>query len=163
MTTRTFVGVGAVGVVVLLALAPGQRDNIVIAQGSRAVPVFEVDALFPQMPPGMVLGGVGGVAADSHGNVWAFHRPHTLEEGNAHENGYGPAPPVVMFNDRGAYVRGWGGPSPDECIRVDQPRRTLLQVRSVCRPAPKRDERTAMDVREAASTAFMSTTRTTSG
>jgi len=28
----------------------------------------------------------------SHGNVWVFHRPYTLEEGNATENGYVPAP-----------------------------------------------------------------------
>ena len=58
-----------------------------------------------------MLGGVGGATADSHGNVWVFHRPHTLEEGNAHDNGYKPAPPVVAFDEKGAYIRGWGGPS----------------------------------------------------
>ena len=112
MTTQTLIGVAAAGIFVLLAPGPGQPDNVVAAQGSRAVPVFEVDASFPRMPAGMVLGGVGGTVADSHGNVWVFHRPHTLEEGNAHENGYAPAPPVVMFDEKGAYVRGWGGPSP---------------------------------------------------
>src|SRR5262245_40368118 len=112
MTTRTLIGVTVGGIFVLLAPGPGQRDSLAVAQGSRAVPVFEVDASFPRMPTGMVLGGVGGAAADSHGSVWVFHRPHTLDEGNAHEYGYGPAPPVVMFDEKGTYVRGWGGPSP---------------------------------------------------
>ena len=63
------------------------------------------------MPDHTVLGGVGGVAADSHGNVWVIHRPHTLEEGNALENGYKPAPPVLEFDETGKYIQGWGGPS----------------------------------------------------
>ena len=74
------------------------------------VPVFEVDSRFPIMPDHMLLGGVGGVAADSHGNVWVFQRPHTLEEGNATENGYGPAPPVLEFSPTGRFINGWGGP-----------------------------------------------------
>ena len=74
------------------------------------MPVFEVDPHFPTMPDHMLLGGVGGVAADSHGNVWVFQRPHTLEEGNATQNGYGPAPPVLEFTAQGRYIKGWGGP-----------------------------------------------------
>jgi DNA-binding beta-propeller fold protein YncE len=42
-----------------------------------------------------------------------IHRPHTLEEGNATENGYVPAPPVVEFAPDGKYIQGWGGPSKD--------------------------------------------------
>ena len=64
----------------------------------KVVPVFAVDARFPTMPDHMLMGGVGGVTADSHGNVWVFQRPHTLEEGNAMENGYVPAPPVLEFS-----------------------------------------------------------------
>ena len=75
------------------------------------VPVFEVDWHFPTMPDHMLMGGVGGVATDSHGNVWAFQRPHTLEEGNAMENGYIPAPPVLEFSPMGRFIRGWGGPA----------------------------------------------------
>jgi NHL repeat len=78
--------------------------------GAAAVPVFEVDSHFPTMPDHMLLGGVGGATADSHGNVWVFHRPHTLEEGNATENGYIPAPPVLEFSPTGRYIQGWGGP-----------------------------------------------------
>src|SRR5262245_56671880 len=85
------------------------------AQGGQAtpqqLPVFEVDAKFPTMGDHLLLGGVGGATADSHGNVWVMHRPLTLEEGNATENGYKPAPPVVEFAPDGKYIQGWGGPS----------------------------------------------------
>jgi DNA-binding beta-propeller fold protein YncE len=78
--------------------------------GAVVLPIFEVDPNFPTMPDRMLLGGVSGATADSHGNVWVFQRPHTLEEGNATENGYGPAPPVLEFSAAGRYIRGWGGP-----------------------------------------------------
>ena len=67
---------------------------------AHPVPVFEVDPGIPTMPDHTLLGGVGGVAADKHGNVWVFQRPHTLEEGNATENGYVPAPPVSPDSPR---------------------------------------------------------------
>jgi DNA-binding beta-propeller fold protein YncE len=80
------------------------------ADAKTVLPVFEVDPNFPTMPDHMLMGGVGGATADSHGNVWVFQRPHTLEEGNATENGYGPAPPVLEFSATGRYIQGWGGP-----------------------------------------------------
>jgi DNA-binding beta-propeller fold protein YncE len=112
MTRHSLTSAGALGVALALTLGQGRPDEVLIAQGAeRVLPVFEVDPSFPKTPEGLVLGGVGGSAADAHGNVWVFHRPHTLEEGNAHDNGYRPAPPVVMFDAKGNYVRGWGGPS----------------------------------------------------
>lgn len=112
MTRRILTGAGALGVALAATLGHARSDGSVFAQeAGRVLPIFGVDPFFPKMPDGVVLGGVGGNAADSHGNVWVFHRPHTLEEGNAHENGYKPAPPVVMFDAKGNYVRGWGGPS----------------------------------------------------
>ena len=101
--TRAALAAAAVGVL----LIPAQSGN----SAQPVLPVFEVDSHFPEMPDGMLLGGVGGATADSHGNVWVFHRPHTLEEGNATENGYKPAPPVVEFSPTGKYLQGWGGPS----------------------------------------------------
>ena len=112
MTSRILTSAGAVGVALALAFGQGRSEGTLVAQGQgRVLPVFEVDPHFPKMPDGLVLGGVGGSAADSRGNVWVFHRPHTLEEGNAHENGFKPAPPVVVFDEKGSFVRGWGGPS----------------------------------------------------
>jgi len=96
--------VGLIGGLAKVAVAQNEKPGAV-------VPMFEVDSHFPAMPDHMLLGGVGGATADSHGNVWVFHRPHTLEEGNATENGYMPAPPVLEFSASGKYVQGWGGPS----------------------------------------------------
>lgn len=94
-----------------LAAVLGGFESAAQSQKSVAVPIFEVDYKFPTLPDKMLLGGVGGATADSHGNVWVFHRPHTLEEGNATENGWRPAPPVVEFSPEGKYLQGWGGPS----------------------------------------------------
>jgi 6-phosphogluconolactonase (cycloisomerase 2 family) len=102
---------------VALALVAGclggfARTTAAQEQKARAVlPIFEVDSHFPTMQDHMLLGGVGGATADSQGNVWVFHRPHTLEEGNATENGYVPAPPVLQFSPTGRYIQGWGGPA----------------------------------------------------
>jgi len=71
--------------VALLIILGGPRPDVrVIAQAGKPdtkviLPVFEVDSKFPTMPDHMLLGGVGGATADSHGNVWVFHRPHTIE------------------------------------------------------------------------------------
>ena len=110
MEKPVLMGVGLVSVGFMVVLGALSETTIAQAQ-KRVLPVFEVDTHFPTMPDGMVLGGVGGVNADSHGNVWVFHRPHTLEEGNALENGYKPGPPVLEFDSTGKYIQGWGGPS----------------------------------------------------
>src|SRR5262245_5899055 len=105
---------GAALMVVALAAGLGGPERIAVAQDQRAgpaLPVFEVDPNFPVLPEKMLLGGVGGATADSHGNIWVFHRPHTLEEDNATFNGYVPAPPVVQFSPTGKYLQGWGGPA----------------------------------------------------
>jgi hypothetical protein len=111
-------GVALVCLAMLISLAGRRADQRAAAQEQKSgsnvvVPIFEVDSHFPTMPERMLLGGVGGATADSHGNVWVFHRPHTLEEGNATENGYVPGPPVMEFSETGKYIQGWGGPAHD--------------------------------------------------
>ena len=96
--------------VVLTANRP--LSLVTAAQSQRPLPTFEVDSKFPQIPEKMMIGGVGGVATDSSGNVWAIHRPHTLPESNAMLNGYTPAPPVIQWDRNGKYLKGWGGYSP---------------------------------------------------
>jgi DNA-binding beta-propeller fold protein YncE len=117
---RRHVLTGAVSVAVAAGAFLGGADfaRIAVAQdqksgGNPVLPIFEVDPHFPTMPDHKLLGGVGGATADSRGNVWVFHRPHTLEEGNATENGYVPAPPVLQFSATGQYILGWGGPTKD--------------------------------------------------
>ena len=116
MTRNVFAGAVVATVAVVALLGGGAFEQPAAAQDQKpgagpVLPVFEVDPNFPTMPDHMLLGGVGGATADSHGNVWVFHRPHTLEEGNATENGYIPAPPVVAFSATGRYLQGWGGPA----------------------------------------------------
>src|SRR3989441_10478094 len=99
MRKQVFTG-ASFAAVTLVAFLGGLR--FAIAQGAKPVlPVFEVDSKFPTMPEHMLLGGVGGATAGSHGNVWGFYRPHTLEEGNATENGYKTAPPLFAFSADG--------------------------------------------------------------
>src|SRR5437762_6229812 len=109
---------GATLAAVALAIFLGglNFEQTAVAQGQQpaakpVLPIFEVDSHFPIMPAHMLLGGVGGAIADSHGNIWVFHRPHTLEEDNATLNGYVPAPPILQFSASGRYIQGWGGPA----------------------------------------------------
>ena len=108
---RTQVFTRSLFVAFILAALLGVIPTAVTQSAKPVLPVFEVDPKFPTMPDRMLLGGVGGATADSHGNVWVFHRPHTLEEGNATENGYVPAPPVIEFSAAGKYIQAWGGPT----------------------------------------------------
>jgi NHL repeat-containing protein len=111
MKSHIFIGVASVGIALMVMLG-GMFEKTAIAQGQEWVlPIFVVDANFPTMPEHMEMGGVGGVNADSHGNVWVFQRPHTIEDGNSMDNGYKPAPPVLEFDEKGNYIQGWGGPS----------------------------------------------------
>ena len=113
---RKYILPGATLAAVALAAFLGglKFERTAVAQGPQSaakpvLPIFEVDSHFPIMPARMLLGGVGGATADSHGNIWVFHRPHTLEEDNATLNGYVPAPPVLQFSASGRYIQGWGG------------------------------------------------------
>ena len=45
------------------------------------VPMFEPDPLWAQaLPNKWATGAVGGIAVDSHDNVWVFQRPATIPE-----------------------------------------------------------------------------------
>ena len=60
------------------------------------MPAFEPDPLWAQaLPNKWVTGQVGGVAVDSHDNVWVFHRPATIPEG---ERGASLKPPLRQSN-----------------------------------------------------------------
>ena len=74
--------------------------------GQTGVPRFDVDASFPQLPAGKVLGDVSSVAVDSQDHIWMIHRPRTV----AAEQRANAAPPVLEFDSSGKYIAGWGGP-----------------------------------------------------
>jgi hypothetical protein len=90
-----------VGIAVLL-LAVGAA-----AQGSRQVPMFQVDPTFFKIPSRWILGQGSAVAVDSHDNVWIFHRPRYIPADQRAQ----AAPPVLEFDSSGKFLQGWGGPA----------------------------------------------------
>jgi DNA-binding beta-propeller fold protein YncE len=90
-----------------------------LAQARRAdVPRFEPDPLWSQaLPNKWVTGMVGGTAVDSHDNVWVFHRPATIPDGEKAASLSPPqaeccipAPAVLEFAPDGRFLQAWGGP-----------------------------------------------------
>ena len=75
------------------------------AQG-RSLPIFEVDATWPTVPAEMKLGAPSSIAIDAQDNVWVLHRPLTLPP----EQAAMAAPPVVVFDTAGNFIKAWGGP-----------------------------------------------------
>jgi hypothetical protein len=73
---------------------------------ARSLPVFEVDAAWPKVPAKWKLGDASSIAVDGQDNVWVLHRPRTLEPEEAAQ----AAPPIVVFDGAGNFVKGWGGP-----------------------------------------------------
>jgi len=70
------------------------------------VPTFAVDASWPTLPNNWVLGQVSSVTVDSRDHIWVLQRPRTVPE----EQQNRAAPPVLVFDDAGNFVRAWGGP-----------------------------------------------------
>src|SRR5271165_6216724 len=100
----------AILVTLLLATAIEQKwlapaPLSVQAAGGRAIPVFEVDRAWPKVPSKWKLGDASSVAIDTQDNVWVLHRPRTLKP----EQASMAAPPVIVFDTAGNYVRAWGG------------------------------------------------------
>src|ERR1700731_2394244 len=72
---------------------------------SRSLPIFEVDRAWPIVPPQLKLGDASSVAIDAQDNVWVLHRPRTLKP----EQAAMAAPPVMVFDGAGNYIKAWGG------------------------------------------------------
>src|SRR6188508_3255027 len=109
------------------------------APAGTSAPSFVVDASWPKpLPNEWRIGQVGGIAVDSHDNVWVYHRPRTLDASSAgamprvatndqgvpisalgHARPYAdrttgccvPAPSVLKFDRDGNLLAAWGGPS----------------------------------------------------
>src|SRR5437867_1200040 len=108
-------GAGTI-VAMVVAMIVGPHEA---AQGSRPqVPLFEPDPLWSEVLPNKwVSGQVGGVAVDSHDNVWVFHRPATIPDGEKAASLVPPqseccipAPPLLEFDTNGKFLQAWGGP-----------------------------------------------------
>jgi len=119
MTTKMWAGGVSVALVVAIGGAAALFEKSASAQGSRPqVPRFEPDPLWSQtLPNKWVTGQVGGVAVDSHDNVWVFHREATIPDGEKAASLTPPqaeccipAPAVLEFAPNGTFLQAWGGP-----------------------------------------------------
>ena len=94
--------------VIASALAPWLLTTTAAAQGqtqARSMPVFEVDTAWPKQRPQGKLGDASSFAIDAQDNVWLLHRPRTLKGDDLAK----AAPPVVVFDAAGNFIKGWGG------------------------------------------------------
>lgn len=95
--------------VLLLVLSAGptslaQPVGALQAFPAVAVPVFQVDPNWLQMPNDWVLGEVTAVAVGRQDTIWVLHRYRTVKPE------FKPAPPVLQFDGSGKFIRAWGGP-----------------------------------------------------
>src|SRR3984885_12627535 len=117
MTRQMWMATIALPVVVSLGVALVGRSAAAQA-GRQKIPVFQPDPLWSQaLPNKWVTGQVGGVAVDSHDNVWVFHRPATIPDGEKAASLTPPqaeccipAPAVLQFAPSGKFLQAWGGP-----------------------------------------------------
>ncbi len=119
MTTRKWVAGAALALTVAGGSAMAIVDGTLTAQGSRPqVPLFEPDPLWSEaLPNKWVTGAVGGVAVDTHDNVWVFHREASIPDGEKAASLNPPqaeccipAPAVLQFSPAGKLLQAWGGP-----------------------------------------------------
>ena len=98
----------------LLFLAtPGTKESrstaVFPAQNTRPerrrLPIFEVDRAWPKVPAKWRLGDASSIAIDAQDHVWVLHRPRTLKP----EESANAAPPVIVFDTAGNYIKAWGG------------------------------------------------------
>jgi Beta-propeller repeat len=75
------------------------------AQTPRPLPRFEVEQGWPKVPPQFRVGDVSSFAVNAQDQVFLLHRPRTLKPDQAAM----AAPPVMVFDAAGNYVKGWGG------------------------------------------------------
>jgi len=114
----------------LAALAAGERAFERAAAAQRRAPAFTVDPRWPKMPKQWILGQVSGLDVDARDHVWIIQRPWSVADDEKAPNADAPcchpAPPVMEFDADGNYIQGWGGegagyewPADEHTIHVD--------------------------------------------
>jgi DNA-binding beta-propeller fold protein YncE len=101
--SRAMLTVSVVAATVASALFATQA----VAQ-NRPVPTFTRDAAWPKVPSQWKLGDVSSIAVNAQGNAFVLHRPRTLKP----EDMAKKAPPVLIFDPDGNFVKAWGGDGP---------------------------------------------------
>ena len=95
---------------------PGQVEAHIQQFTDRPIPRFVVDAGWPEMPDGQMIGQVPGLAVDGEDNVWILQRPNSLGFSDTGLDQDPPiavccraAPHVMKFAQDGALLSSWGG------------------------------------------------------
>ena len=73
---------------------------------SRSLPIYEIEPAWPKIQPQRKMGDASSVADDAHARIWLLNRPRTLLKP---EQKAMAAPPVIVFDGAGNYVKSWGG------------------------------------------------------
>src|SRR5262245_60361913 len=76
-----------------------------VSAQTRSLPRFELEAGWPKVPPQFRVGDVSSFAVNAQDDVFLLHRPRTLKPDQAAM----AAPPVMVFDASGNYLRSWGG------------------------------------------------------
>ena len=119
--TRTQISLAILAVVVSTAGADSRAGSSQAA--ARSLPMFEVDRSWPAVPEKWKLGDPSSFAVDAQDRVWLLHRPRTLVKP---EDAAKAAPPVMVFDAAGAFIKAWGGagagyewPEREHAIHID--------------------------------------------
>ena len=75
---------------------------------ARSVPTFARDANWPQVPSQWKVGDVSSIAINAEGHSFVLSRPRTLKP----EDKSRAAPPVMVFDQDGKFIKSWGGDGP---------------------------------------------------
>jgi DNA-binding beta-propeller fold protein YncE len=103
MLLHTVPLVAAVATAAVCLVAADARAQ---SQQARSIPIFAVEGSWPKVPPQWKLGDASSVAVDAQDNVYVLHRPRTLKP----EDSAKVAPPVIVFDAAGNFLKSWGGP-----------------------------------------------------
>ena len=101
----------------LLALATGCAREPQAAEApssANGIPVFEVDASWPKLPPSWRMASAIGLMVDRQGHVWVSHRAELLTDSMlalAAEQPGVAAPLVMELDASGSVVQSWGDPA----------------------------------------------------
>ena len=105
MKERTF-KISVLCIALFTGILVSKRLGVVQGQSQgRSLPMFEVDHAWPKVPAKWKLGDASSIAIDAQDNIWVLHRPRTLKL----EQAAMAAPPVIVFDSAGNYVKAWGG------------------------------------------------------
>ncbi len=93
-------------VVCLMLVGCADESQPTPANGEPETPSFQVDPSWPSIPNDWIFGITSGLAIDAEENIWVLQRPRTV----APEDADRAAPPVMVFDTDGNYLKSWGGP-----------------------------------------------------